>query len=79
MSTFTLIIPVFQTPQILRLFLDSLKQTLSQNSDIIFVNDGSGYTVQRMLQSFQQELCHHRFQIHVEVLEHQSRLRSVNE
>lgn len=82
MSTFTLIVPVFQTPEILRLFLDSLKQTLSQNSDIIFVNDGSGYTVQRMLQSFQQELCHHSFQIHVTILEHQvsqGSVASINE
>ena len=71
MSTFTLIIPVFQTPEILRLFLDSLRQTLSQNSDIIFVNDGSGYAVQKMLQSFQQELCHNSFQNHVMLLEHQ--------
>lgn len=71
MSNFTLIIPVFQTPEILRLFLSSLKESLSQDSDIIFVNDGSGYVVQKMLQSFQQELCHLSVPIRTVLLEHQ--------
>ena len=55
MAMFSVIVPVFQTPEILRLFLDSLKTTLTRDTDIIFVNDGSGYVVQTMLQAFQQE------------------------
>ena len=56
MLKFTLIVPVFQTPEILHLFLDSLKHTLTQDTDIIFVNDGSGHSVQKMLQAFRREL-----------------------
>ena len=55
MGKFTVIIPVFQTPKILRLFLDSLAQTLSQDTDLIFVNDGSGHCVQELLETFRQK------------------------
>ena len=78
MSKFTLIVPVFQTPEILRLFLDSLKRTLTQDTDIIFVNDGSGYSVQKMLQVFQQEVSPFCFKIRVTILENQVSLGSVS-
>jgi len=71
MSEFTLIVPVFQTPEILGLFLDSLKRTLTQDTDIIFVNDGSGHNVQKILQAFQQEAVPFSQKIRVTILENQ--------
>lgn len=78
MSKFTLIVPVFQTPGILSLFLDSLKRTLTQDTDIIFINDGSGHSVQKMLQMFQQEISSANFKIRVIILENQVSLGSVS-
>ena len=49
---FTLIVPVFQTPSILQLFLNSLTDTLEFPSQIIFVNDGSGKEINDMLTSY---------------------------
>ncbi|WP_367567937.1 glycosyltransferase family 2 protein [Lacrimispora sp.] len=49
---FTLIIPVFQTASILQLFINSLSETLSYYSQIIFINDGSGANISSMLNSF---------------------------
>lgn len=60
MGKFSVIIPVFQTPQILRLFLDSLAQTLTQDTDLIFVNDGSGHYVQELLEAFCRKISHTR-------------------
>ena len=48
---FTLIVPVFQTPSILQLFLNSLTDTLEFPSQIIFVNDGSGKEINDILTS----------------------------
>lgn len=78
MSKFTAIVPVFQTPEILNLFLDSLKQTLTQDTDIIFVNDGSGRSVHEMLQRFQQELLPYNQKFSVTILEHQVSLGGVS-
>jgi len=41
MYKFTIIIPVFQIPNIFELFLQSLKETIEFDTKIIFVNDGS--------------------------------------
>lgn len=60
MGKFTAIIPVFQTPPILRLFLASLARTLTQDTDLIFVNDGSGHCVQELLETFYREISHER-------------------
>lgn len=49
---FTLIIPVYQTPSILTLFLTSLSETLEFPSQIIFINDGSGNEVYNLLLSY---------------------------
>lgn len=49
---FTLIVPVFQTPSILQLFLNSLSDTLEFPSQIIFVNDGSGKEINDILTSY---------------------------
>lgn len=38
---FTIIIPVFQTPSIFELFIESLKDTVTYKTKIIFINDGS--------------------------------------
>ena len=78
MAKFSVIVPVFQTPEILRLFVDSLKATLTQDTDIIFVNDGSGYAVQTMLQALQQEVFPSGQQIRITVLENRVSLGSVS-
>lgn len=52
MKQFTLIIPVFQTAEILQLFLDSLSETLDYDSQIIFINDGSGAQISGLLQNY---------------------------
>lgn len=70
MARFTIIVPVFQTREILRLFLDSLRQTISQDTDIIFVNDGSGPYVQSMLQTFGQQNFPTHCSVRTTVLEH---------
>lgn len=54
MSQFTIIVPIFQTPGILQLFLDSLVQTLEADTDLIFINDGSGTSVQNILEHFRE-------------------------
>lgn len=70
MPNYTVIVPVFQTPGILRLFLESLKDTLTQNTDIIFINDGSGTYVQSMLEAIQQQTFPSRCKVRITVLEH---------
>lgn len=77
MVKFTIIVPVFQTPEILRLFLDSLKQTLTQDTTIIFVNDGSGYEVQIMLETFEREAASISCPVRIMVLENPVSLGSV--
>ncbi len=49
---FSIIIPVFQTPAILQLFLNSLSETLEYYAQIIFINDGSGNIINTMLHDF---------------------------
>lgn len=49
---FSIIIPVFQTPAILHLFLDSLSKTLEYKAQIIFINDGSEDKISEMLHEF---------------------------
>lgn len=49
---FALIIPVFQTPQILEVFLNSLYKTITYPSKIIFINDGSSESTSRLLNNF---------------------------
>lgn len=39
---YSVIVPVYQDIEILRLFLDSLKSTLEAETELIFINDGSG-------------------------------------
>lgn len=78
MGKFTAIIPVFQTPQILRLFLDSLARTLTQDTDLIFVNDGSGHCVQELLETFRREISHERSRSRVVILENEISRGSVS-
>lgn len=78
MGKFTVIIPVFQTPKILRLFLDSLAQTLTQDTDLIFVNDGSGHCVQELLETFRQEMSHKRSGNRIIILENRISRGSVS-
>lgn len=52
MKNFALIIPVYQTSGIFRLFLNSLAETLDYHSQIIFVNDGSEPQISSMLCHF---------------------------
>lgn len=47
---FSLIIPVFQTVEVLRLFLNSLVDSIEYPTEILFYNDGSGEQVQQMLE-----------------------------
>lgn len=54
---FTLIIPVFQTPPILNLFLNSLTETLEYPSQIIFINDGSGKEISDILTNYKEGLA----------------------
>lgn len=77
MPRYTVIVPVFQTPEILGLFLNSLEKTLTQDTDIIFVNDGSGYVVQKMLQEFRQKILTSECQVRVFILENLVSLGSV--
>lgn len=77
MAKFTAIIPIFQTPGILHLFLDSLMQTLTQATDFIFVNDGSGYCVQKLLEVFRQEITRAWPESRVTILEHKTSRGSV--
>lgn len=78
MAKFTTIIPVFQTPKILHLFLDSLARTLTQDTDLIFVNDGSGYCVQKLLERFREEISNTWPNIRVVILEHKTSRGSVS-
>lgn len=77
MAKFTIIIPVFQTPEILHLFLDSLARTLTQDTDLIIVNDGSGYCVQELLERFHEEISNTWPGIRVVILEHKTSRGSV--
>lgn len=49
---FSIIIPIFQTPAILKMFLDSLSKSLEYDVQIIFINDGSGEIITAMLEDF---------------------------
>lgn len=48
---FSLIIPIFQTVELLQLFLDSLLNSLEYPCELLLYNDGSGDAVQNMLRS----------------------------
>lgn len=49
---FSIIVPVFQTPSILKIFLDSLSNTIKFQTQIIFINDGSGNAISELLHQF---------------------------
>lgn len=49
---FSLVVPVFQTPSILNIFLSSLSATLEYSSQIIFINDGSGREIEDILENY---------------------------
>lgn len=59
MKKFSLVIPVFQTPGILRLFLESLEKTLEYESQIIFIDDASPRESQKLLFDFKDKNQHH--------------------
>lgn len=63
MCKFSLVIPVFQTTGILRLFLDSLFSTLEYASQIIFINDGSGYETRRILEDLPANSYMHKIEL----------------
>ena len=76
---FSIIIPIFQTPSILNLFLDSLSNTIKFKTQIIFINDGSGNTISELLHQFallNNSVCD------ITIIEHQYSLgcaKSINE
>src|SRR3954454_7134670 len=45
----TIVVPVCQNIDILRLFLDSLAETVEEHTEIIVVNDGSGEAAHELL------------------------------
>ena len=59
MKKFSLVIPVFQTPGILKLFLESLETTLEYESQIIFIDDASPKESQKLLFDFKDKNQHH--------------------
>ena len=77
MAKFNIIVPIFQTIESLRLFLDSVEPTLTQESNIIFINDGSGNVVQEILQKFQQKAAFFKVPARVSILENHTSLGSV--
>lgn len=78
MGKFSIIIPVFQTPHILQLFLDSLGRTITQDTDFIFVNDGSGHCVQELLETFRGEISQGRSGNRIVILENEISRGSVS-
>ena len=76
---FSIIVPVFQTPSILKIFLDSLSNTIKFQTQIIFINDGSGNAISELLHQF--SLSHSSF-CNITIIEHQYSLgcsKSINE
>lgn len=59
MKKFSLVIPVFQSPNILRLFLDSLGSTLEFSSQIIFIDDACEKESREMLFNFKSKFKEH--------------------
>ena len=59
MKKFSLVIPVFQTPGILKLFLESLETTLEYESQIIFIDDASPKESQKLLFDFKDKNQRH--------------------
>ena len=76
---FSIIVPVFQTPSILKIFLESLSNTIKFETQIIFINDGSGNIVGELLHEFallNNNICD------IKIIEHQYSLgcsKSINE
>lgn len=62
---FSLIVPVFQTAELLRLFLNSLVPSLTYPTEVLLYNDGSGEEIQRILEELElppdcaKRLIHH--------------------
>lgn len=76
---FSIIVPVFQTPSILKIFLESLSNTIKFETQIIFINDGSGNIVGELLHEF--ALLHNNI-CDIKIIEHQYSLgcsKSINE
>lgn len=62
---FSLIIPVFQSVELLRLFLDSLYASLTYPTELLIYNDGSGKEVQQMLEALELPLgCTKHLTVH---------------
>jgi len=53
---FTVIVPIYQDPRIFVLFIESLLSTVTQPTQIIFINDGSGAIVSKILRECSQKL-----------------------
>lgn len=74
---FAIIVPIFQTPQILDIFLNSVANTISYPSRIIFIDDGSSPNTAKLLNDFRVPLgCS------LEILRHSHSLgcaKSINE
>lgn len=76
---FSIIVPVFQTPSIFKVFLNSLSDTIKIPTQIIFINDGSGQTINELLHHFSLshgDLCD------ITIIEHKCSLgcsKSINE
>ena len=59
MKKFSLVITIFQTPSILRMFLDSLGGTLEFCSQIIFIDDACEKASKKMLIMFKSKFTEH--------------------
>lgn len=65
----SVIVPIFQDQNIFNIFLDSLKNTIHSNSQIIFVNDGSGELIKLQIEKlFKNQVIPNVF---VEYIEHE--------
>ncbi len=76
---FSIIVPIFQTPSIFKIFLDSLSNTIKFQTQIIFINDGSGSAINELLHQF--SLSHSNL-CDITIIEHQYSLgcsKSINE
>lgn len=52
----SIIVPIYQSPTVLSLFLESLRLTVEPDTELIMVNDGSGPEVGELIEEFARTL-----------------------
>jgi GT2 family glycosyltransferase len=55
-SETSVIVPIYQNPSVLRIFLDSLLTTVEDGTEVILINDGSGSAAASMLKDYSSRL-----------------------